>query len=91
MKIFDYQCANTDCNNFIEKYVKTADEVVTCPKCERPMEKRLTMPAFILKGVGVVNAGTFAKSSEGPKLDQELLRMSDADLDKELGLEGLSM
>jgi hypothetical protein len=33
----------------------------------------------------VVNAGTFAKSKNGPKLDQELLRMSDKDLNIALG------
>lgn len=86
MKIYNYQCTNTSCNNFIEKFVKTSDEVVTCPKCDHTMEKRLTMPAFILKGVGVVNAGTFPKSSDGPKLDQELLRMSDRDLNIALNL-----
>lgn len=51
------------------------------------MEKRLTMPAFILKGVGVVNAGTFPKSSDGPKLDQDLLRLDDISLNRELGLD----
>lgn len=87
MKIFNYQCTNASCNNFIEKFVKTADEVVTCPKCDHTMEKRLTMPAFILKGVGVVNAGTFPKSSDGRKLDQDLLRLDDISLNRELGLD----
>lgn len=84
MKLFNYQC--TQCDNLIEKFVKTHDEVVTCPKCEHPMEKRLTMPAFILKGVGVFSNGTFAKAKEGPKLDQELLALDDVSLNRELGL-----
>lgn len=88
--IFNYSCTNTDCNNFIEKYVKTADEVVTCPKCDHTMEKRLTMPAFILKGVGCYSNGTYAKAKDGPKLDQDLLRLSDKELDAELGISGLT-
>lgn len=84
MKLFNYQC--TQCDNLIEKFVKTYDEVVTCPKCEHTMEKRLTMPAFILKGIGVYSNGTFAKAKDGPKLDQDLLRLSDRDLNIACGL-----
>ena len=84
MKIFNYECPN--CQNFFEKFVSTSDEVVVCPKCDHPAEKRLTMPAFILKGVGVYSNGTFAKAKDGPKLDEELLRMSDKDLNVALGL-----
>jgi putative FmdB family regulatory protein len=77
---------NTSCNNLIEKFVKTHDEVVSCPKCEHPMEKRLTMPAFVLKGQGFYSNGTYAKAKEGPKLDQDLLRLDDVSLNRELGL-----
>jgi len=84
MKLFNYQC--TQCDNLIEKFVKTHDEVVTCPKCEHTMEKRLTMPAFILKGIGVYSNGTFAKAKDGPKIDQDLLRLSDRDLNIACGL-----
>lgn len=84
MKIFNYFCAQ--CDHLFEAYVKTSDQKVPCEKCGGETEKRLTMPAFILKGVGVVNAGTFAKSKEGPKLDQDLLRLPNDELDRELGL-----
>lgn len=84
MKIFNYECQN--CQNFIEKFVKTSDEVVQCPKCEHAMEKRLTMPAFTLKGEGFYGRGTYAKAADGPKLDEELLRMSDRDLNVALNL-----
>lgn len=86
LKVFNYQCLNQECNNFFEKYVNKYDEVVACPNCDGQTEKRLTMPAFTLKGVGVYNSGTFSKAHEGPKLDQDLLRLSDRDLNIACGL-----
>ena len=84
MKVFNFACTN--CDNFFEKFVKTHDEPVICPKCEHPAEKRLTMPEFILTGVGCYSNGTYAKAKDGPKLDEELLRLPDRELNVELGL-----
>jgi putative FmdB family regulatory protein len=86
LKIFNYQCLNNSCNNFFEKFVSTSDEVVVCPKCDHTTEKRLTMPAFILKGVGCYSNGTYAKAKDGPVLDKELLALDDVSLNRELGL-----
>ena len=82
--MFNYACNN--CGNFIERFVKTSDEAVTCPKRGNIMEKRLTMPAFILKGVGCYSNGTYTKAKDGPVLDKELLALDDVSLNRELGL-----
>lgn len=86
MKIFNFACTNKDCNNFFEAFVKTSDQKVPCEKCGSETEKRLTMPAFILRGVGCFSNGTYAKAKDGPVLDQELLRLDDVSLNRELGL-----
>jgi hypothetical protein len=44
------------------------------------------MPSFILKGVGCYSTGTFSKSKDGPKIDPELLTLSNAELNRECGL-----
>jgi len=88
LKVFNFACTN--CDNFFEKFVKTHDEPVICPKCEHPAEKRLTMPAFTLKGGGFFSSGTFAKAKDGPKIDQDLLKLSDSELDRELGIPNLT-
>lgn len=82
--IFNYHCEK--CNHTFEAFVKTSDQKVPCEKCGSETEKRLTMPAFTLKGEGFFGRGTFSKSHEGPKLDQELLRLDDVSLNRELGL-----
>lgn len=84
MKIFNYTCDT--CGITEEKFVKKHDEVVICSKCEKPMTKTLTMPAFILKGVGCYSNGTYSKAKDGPKLDQDLLKLDDVSLNRELGL-----
>lgn len=50
------------------------------------MEKRLTMPAFILKGVGCHSNGTYAKAKDGPRIDPDILKLSDSELNVECGL-----
>lgn len=87
MKIFNYSCTNTECNHFFEAFVKTSDQKVPCEKCGSETEKRLTMPAFILKGIGCYSNGTYSKAKDGPKLDQDLLRLSDRELNIECGLD----
>lgn len=89
MKIFNYQCTNSDCQHTQESFVKTSDQKVPCDKCGSETEKHLTMPAFILKGVGCHSNGTFAKAKEGPKLDQDLLRLPEKEFNYELGCEGV--
>jgi len=84
MPIFDYSCSN--CNTKEERMVKKAEDPQFCHKCLSPLKKLLSTPAFILKGSGFTNSGTFAKSKNGPNLDQELLRLPDKELNKELGL-----
>lgn len=84
MKLYNYQCKT--CNHAFEAFVKVYDQKVPCEKCNSETEKRLTMPAFILKGVGCYSNGTYSKAKEGPKLDQDLLKLSDKDLNRELGL-----
>jgi len=84
MPIFDYQCPS--CNTFEEKLVKNSEDAQQCKNCGTEMIKQLASPCFILKGKGFYSNGTFTKAKEGPKLDQDLLRLSDAELNKELGL-----
>lgn len=86
MKVYNYQCTNPDCQHLFEKFVKTADQQVSCEKCDSDTEKRLTMPAFTLEGDGFYSRGTFAKAKDGPKLDKELLALDDISLNRELGL-----
>lgn len=90
MKVFNYQCTNETCQHTFEAFVKSSDQVVQCEKCQSPTEKRLTMPAFTLNGEGFYSRGTFAKAKDGPKLDKDLLRLSDRELNKELGLDCLN-
>lgn len=84
MKIFNYFCQS--CQHGFEAYVKTADQQVPCEKCNGATEKRLTMPTFILTGVGCFSNGTYAKAKDGPVLDKELLAMDNISLNRELGL-----
>ena len=83
MPIFNYTC---ECGHSSEELVKKSDDVVTCPKCEFPMIKQLSAPMFTINGVGAYNSGCFPKAKDGPKIPQEILNMSDAELDKSLGL-----
>lgn len=50
------------------------------------MTKQLCAPTFVLKGAGFSSNGTFSRAKDGPKLDQDLLRLSDRDLNIECGL-----
>lgn len=83
-KTFDYLCPN--CNNVEEIFSKNHEEDKMCSKCETVMQRQITMPAFTLKGDGFYSTGTFSKSKDGPKLDQDLLNLSDRELNIECGL-----
>lgn len=85
MLIYDYHCPV--CQKTFEAYVDSSDQKVPCPTCNSPTEKRLTMPAFILTGVGITSRGTFAKAKDGPWLDPELLALPDKELNYECGLD----
>ena len=50
------------------------------------MEKLPSTPTFVLKGAGFTSNGTYAKAKDGPKLDKELLRLPDKELNYECGL-----
>lgn len=86
MKIFNYACLNLDCQHTQESWVKDSDQKVPCEKCGSETEKRLTMPAFILKGVGCYSNGTYSKAKEGPYIDPDIYKLSNAELNVECGL-----
>ena len=83
MPVYDYVCPN--CKTIEERMVKRAEDIQFCDKCNTELTKQISSPCFILKGVGVTSNGSFRKSKEGPKIDKDLLRLSDAELDRELG------
>lgn len=83
MPLFDYYCPA--CQTQEERMVRKWDDPQTC-QCGSEMAKRPSSPCFILKGAGFYSNGTFAKAKEGPKIDKELLTLSDRDLNVELGL-----
>ena len=84
MPLFDYSCP--PCNIQKEETVKRYDDLVVCPECGDTMTKLACSPSFILKGVGLTSNGSFARAKEGPKIDKELLTLSDKDLNYECGL-----
>ena len=84
MPIFDYKCPN--CNHTQEITVRKYDDEVNCPKCQTVMSKQPCSPPFILKGIGNIGNGSFSRAKKGPKIDKELLTLSDRDLNIELGL-----
>lgn len=83
-RTFDYNC--TICNHQEEIFSNDHDSPKDCPKCGSIMHKMMTMPTFILKGQGFYSNGTYAAAKNGPKLDQDLLKLSDRELNRELGL-----
>lgn len=83
-RTFDYRCCN--CNHEQEIFSKDHEEPKPCPKCNTIMAKQLTAPAFTLTGVGVYSTGTYSKAKDGPKIDKELLTLSDRELNIECGL-----
>lgn len=85
-RTYDYRCTN--CNNEQEIFSNNHDEPKDCPKCGTIMTRMLTAPSFTISGVGAYASGCFPRSKEGPKIDPELSRLSDAELDRELGLDG---
>lgn len=52
MPIYDYQCV--DCQHSLEAIQKLADApLVDCPECSKPaLRKKVSAPAFRLKGGG---------------------------------------
>lgn len=76
MPIFDYLCPS--CNTKFEKIVKAFDSDVECPKCSTLSNKQVSTPTFIMTGKGY--------APTAPKLDQDLLRLDDVSLNRELGL-----
>lgn len=84
MPTFDYLCPN--CETRYEEWATKYDTPTYCPECGTKGVKQLCATAFILNGPGFYSTGTFAKSKDGPKLDKDLLRLSDRDLNVELGL-----
>lgn len=83
MPIFDYHCKI--CKITEERTVKKYDDIQYC-QCGAEMIKQLSSPCFILHGVGITSNGSFKKAKEGPKLDKDLLMLSDAELNYECGL-----
>lgn len=83
-RTFDYKCPS--CGFDMEIFSKNHEEIKPCPKCHTAMDKQLSMPTFILKGVGCHSNGTYSNAKSGPKLDKELLQLDDVSLNRELGL-----
>lgn len=83
-KTFDYQCPS--CQHVEEIFSNDHESDKPCAKCLTKMEKQLTMPTFILKGTGFYSNGTYARAKDGPKLDQEFAKLSDKEMNRELGL-----
>ena len=84
MPVFDYHCSK--CAIQEERLVKKYDDIQHCNTCQGEMAKLPCSPSFVLKGAGFYSNGTYAKAKEGPKLDQDLLKLSDSDLNYECGL-----
>ena len=84
MPFFDYQCPT--CQTKEERMVKRAEDIQHCSKCNSEMKRLIGAPCFILKGKGWSSNGSFTRAKEGPKLDQDLLRLSDKELNYECGL-----
>jgi len=84
MPVFDYICKT--CNHTQETRVKSHDTPVECPKCQSPMTKLIGAPTFILKGKDWSSNGSYARAKEGPKIDKDIFKLSDADLNRECGL-----
>jgi putative FmdB family regulatory protein len=83
-KTFNYACPT--CQHAEEIFSRDHDSEKLCPRCQTVMNKQLTMPTFILRGVGCFSNGTYARAKDGPKLDQDLLKLSDRELNVECGL-----
>lgn len=83
-RTFDYSCNN--CNHLQEIFSKNHDEPKPCPKCSAPMVKQLSAPCFKISGGGVYSSGCFPNAHQGPKIDKELLTLSDKELNRECGL-----
>lgn len=84
MPFFDYYCPT--CQTKEERMVKRAEDEQFCTKCNSKLDRLIGAPCFILKGKGWSSNGSFTRAKEGPKLDQDLLRLSDRELNIECGL-----
>ena len=54
MPIYEYKCANGDCQEVSEKLrkVSEADDQVPCPKCGATTQRKVSLSSFQLKGGG---------------------------------------
>ncbi|MBN22164.1 MAG: FmdB family transcriptional regulator [Bdellovibrionaceae bacterium] len=51
MPIYEYQCKS--CGNEVEVIQKVSDEPLKiCPQCRKPIEKKMSLSSFSLKGNG---------------------------------------
>ena len=84
MPIYDFTCKN--CNTTFEAFAKIETRELDCPECEGTAVRQISAPAFQLKGDGFYGRGSFTKAKQGPKLDEDFMKLSDAEMNKELGL-----
>lgn len=84
MPVYDLVCPT--CKTHEEKILKSHETPYECPNCQTPMQKLVGAPAFILKGVGCVSNGSFARAKDGPKIPDYISSMSDVELNRSLGL-----
>lgn len=85
-RTYDYRCTN--CKHEQEIFSNNHDEPKDCPKCSTIMTRLVSAPSFTINGVGAYASGCFPNKHQGPKIHDDLLRMSDQELDRELGIEG---
>ncbi len=66
MPVYEYECK--DCDKVYEVKQKIADEPLkTCPVCEAPVKKLMSMSSFQLKGGGWYADGYASKSDSSKK------------------------
>ncbi len=84
LRTFDYKCPN--CGLTKEIFSKNHNEDKPCPECGTVLKRQLTAPCFKITGEGVYSSGTFPNAHQGPKIDKELLTLSDKELNRACGL-----
>lgn len=77
MPTYTYKC---EAHGKFEKMCKMSEMTTTfpCPKCGESSQKQIDRPAVVFKGGGWCRPD--------PKIPDKFLKMSDAELDSELGL-----
>lgn len=82
--LYDFTCS--ECEHHFEKMVKIGTSSLVCPECGARALKDFTAPAFQLKGDGFYSTGTFANAKKGPKIDKDFAKLSNDEMNKELGM-----